>query len=178
MIPPKKRLKKLYALALRGVGGEKTQAQAILDRLLKKYSISIEELDDESEREYRLEYHGKEQEKLLKQTIYKVTNNRNAFFNLQYTASGRKCKTLIGVTCSAAQKMEIEFLFDFYKRLWEKEREALLLAFIVKHDIYGNLKEGEKPTDVTPEEALKLHALMRGLSDEKPLKQLTAPKEA
>ena len=38
MTEQKERLKKLYALALRGVGGEKEQAQAILDKLLKKYA--------------------------------------------------------------------------------------------------------------------------------------------
>ena len=42
-----------------------------------------------------------------------------------------------------------------------------------KHDIFGNLKEGEKPRELTAEELEKLHALMRGLSDEKPLKQIT-----
>ena len=35
MTEQKERLKKLYTLALRGVGGEKKQAQAILDKLLK-----------------------------------------------------------------------------------------------------------------------------------------------
>lgn len=123
MTDQKERLKKLYALALRGVGGEKVQAQAILEKLLKKYAISLEELDEQAVNEYHLEYYGKEQEKLLKQTIYKVTDDSSSFFNLCYTASGRKCKTTLGVRCTAAQKVEIEFLFDFYKRVWEKERE-------------------------------------------------------
>lgn len=104
MTDQKERLKKLYALALRGVGGEKVQAQAILEKLLKKYAISLEELDEQAVNEYHLEYHGKEQEKLLKQTIYKVTDDSRSFFNLCYTASGRKCKTTLGVRCTAAQK--------------------------------------------------------------------------
>ena len=116
------RLKKLYALALRGVGGEKVQAQAILDKLLKKYAVSLDELDEEIAKDYELEYHGKEQEKILMQTIYKVTDEKNAFYRLQYTYSGRACKTRLGVHCTYAQKIEIEFLFDFYKRLFEKEK--------------------------------------------------------
>ena len=47
MTEKKERLKKLYALALRGVGGEKEQAQAILDKLLKKYAMTLDDLDDE-----------------------------------------------------------------------------------------------------------------------------------
>lgn len=42
MTEQKERLKKLYALALRGVGGEKEQAQAILDKLLKKYAMTLD----------------------------------------------------------------------------------------------------------------------------------------
>lgn len=115
MTDAKERLKKLYALALRGVGGEKVQAQAILEKMLKKYAMTLDDLDEEVINEYQLEYHGKEQEKLLKQTIYKVTDDSRAFYHLRYIASGRRCKTTLGVKCTAAQKVEIEFLFDFYK---------------------------------------------------------------
>lgn len=173
MADQKERLKKLYALALRGVGGEKEQAQVLLEKLLKKYAMSLDDLDEEEVIEYHLTYHGKEQRKLLIQTVYKVLGDTDSLFGLRYTASGRKCRTTLGVRCTAAQKIEIEFLFDFYTRVWEKERAALLEAFIQKHDIFGNLKEGEKPRELTAEELEKLHALMRGLSDEKPLKQLT-----
>lgn len=71
MTEQKERLKKLYALALRGVGGEKEQAQAILDKLLKKYAMTLDDLDDEVIQEYDLEYHGKEQDRILMQTAYK-----------------------------------------------------------------------------------------------------------
>ena len=72
----------------------------------------------------------------------------------------------------AAQKAEIEFLFSFYVRLWEKEKEALLQAFFQKHRIFGNLKEGESGKELSGEELEKMYALMHGLSDEQPLKQL------
>lgn len=172
MTDQKERLKKLYALAMRGVGGEKVQAQAILEKLLKKYAITLDELDEETVEYYELEYHGKEQESLLKQTIYKITDDKNSFYNLRYTYSGRKCKTRLGIHCTAAQKAEIEFLFSFYIRVWEKEREALLQAFIQKHKIFGNLKDGERGKELSPEELQKMYALMDGLSDEQPLKQL------
>lgn len=173
MIEQKERLKKLYVLALRGVGGEKEQAQAILDKLLKKYAMTLDDLDDEVIQEYDLEYHGKEQDRILKQTAYKVTDNQNAFNHLQYSHSGRACRTRLRVRCTAAQKAEIEFLFNFYVRLWEKEKEALLQAFFQKHRIFGNLKDGESGAELSPEELLKLELMMKGLSDEQPLKQLT-----
>ncbi len=172
MTDQKERLKKLYALALRGVGGEKEQAQAILDKLLKKYTLTVEDLDEEIIQEYDLEFHGKEQDRILMQTVYKVTDDKDSFYHLQYNHSGRACRTRLRVRCTAAQKVEIEFLFDFYKRVWEKEKEALLQAFFQKHRIFGNLKEGESGKELSPDELLKLECLMRGLSDEQPLKQI------
>lgn len=172
MTDQKERLKKLYALAMRGVGGEKETAQAILEKLLKKYAVSLDELDEDIVNEYQFEYHGKEQKSLLKQTVYKVTDDKSAFYSMYWARSGRKCRTILGVKCTAAQKAEIEFLFDFYTRVWEKEREALLQAFIQKHRIFGNLKDDEKGKELTNEELEKMHALMQGLSDETPLLQI------
>lgn len=172
MTDQKEQLKKLYALALRGVDGEKEQARALLEKLLKKYAMSINDLDEEQIKEYRLTYHGKEQRKLLIQTVYKVLGDTSSLFGLCYSGSGRECRTVLGIRCTEAQKVEIEFLFDFYTRVWEKERAALLEAFIQKHGIFGRLKEGEKPRELSEKEMAKLQALMRGLSDEQPLKQL------
>lgn len=172
MTDQKERLKKLYALAMRGVGGEKETAQAILDKLLKKYAMTLDDLDEEVIQEYELEYHGKEQDRILMQTVYKVTDEKDTFNHLQYTYSGRACRTRLRVRCTAAQKAEIEFLFSFYARLWEKEKEALLQAFFQKHRIFGNLKEGESGKELSDEELEKMYALMHGLSDEQPLKQL------
>lgn len=166
------RLKKIRALALEGVGGEKEQAQALLDKLTEKYNVSFDEIDEETINNYEFEYHGKEQKQLLRQTIYKITNDSGSTFSLRYLHSGRKCKTKLSAKCTATQKAEIEFLFDFYKRLWEKERQALLLAFIQKHRIFGQLKDGEEPTELTDEETEKILALMRGLSNESPQKQI------
>ena len=117
--------------------------------------------------------YSKEQDRILMQTAYKVTDDKNAFNHLQYNHSGRACRTRLRVRCPAAQKAEVEFLFSFYVRLWEKEKEALLQAFFQKHRIFGNLKDGESGAELSPEELLKLELMMKGLSDEQPLKQLT-----
>lgn len=165
------RLKKLYALALRGVGGEKEQAEALLAKLSKKYGVSIDELDEEVEREYEFKYSGKTERALLIQIIYKVTNEAR-FLEYRYTASGRTCRSVLGANCTEAQKVEIEFLFGFYKRLYEREVIALLHAFIQKHELFGELKKGEKAQEIAEEERAKLLAMMKGLSDESPLPQI------
>lgn len=164
-------LKKIRALAERGVGGEADNAEEILRRLMEKYGVSEDELDEEERRRHDFEYHGKEQEKLLRQVVYKVTGGYA--YNLVYRASGRKVKTRLGADCTAAEKVEIEFLFDFYTRLWERERDAFLSAFIQKHRIF-TIRDDIEPQEVSREELLKMHALMLGMSDESPVRALPA----
>ena len=173
----KERLKKLYELSIRGVGGEKEQAEAILKKLIKKYGVSTDELDEEIIKEYKIKYSGETERKILNQIVYKVTNETGNSFSYVYKKSGRDCRTILGVCCTEAQKIDIEFLFDFYKRLYKKELEAFLLAFIHKHNLFGKLKEGERGAQLSPEEEAKLYAMMRGLSDESPLLQIEGKKE-
>lgn len=164
-------LKKIRALAERGVGGEADNAEEILRRLMEKYGVSEDELDEEERRRHDFEYHGKEQEKLLRQVIFKVTGGYA--YNLVYNATGRKVKTRLGADCTAAEKVEIEFLFDFYTRLWERERAAFLSAFIQKHRIFS-IRDDIEPQKLSREELLKMQALMLGMSDESPVRALPA----
>lgn len=164
-------LKKIRALAERGVGGEADNAEEILRRLMEKYGVSEDELDEVERRRHDFEYHGKEQETLLRQAVYKVTGGYA--YNLVYRASGRRVKTRLGADCTAAEKVEIEFLFDFYTRLWERERAAFLSAFIQKHRIFA-IRDDIEPQEVSREELLKMQALMLGMSDESPVRALPA----
>ena len=172
----KERLKKIYALAMQGVDGEKEQAAAILEKLIKKYGVSIEELDEDRTEDFEMEFHGEIEKILLVQTVYKVTGFSNNVHRMRYVSSGRLCNTRACVHCTKAQKIEIELLFDFYKRLFEKEKEYLLKAFIQKHNIFGNEKSGANNIP-SKEELKKIFSMMNGLSDETPLKQIEAPKK-
>lgn len=47
-----KRLERVKTLAERGIGGEKEHAEALLKRLMEKYDISDEDIEDTSTRTY------------------------------------------------------------------------------------------------------------------------------
>lgn len=66
-------LKKVRALAEHGVGGEAENAEKLLARMMKKYGISEEELDEETRVRHDFTYHGGEEKKILRQVVYKVT---------------------------------------------------------------------------------------------------------
>lgn len=158
-------LKKIRALAEHGVGGEAENAEKLLARMMKKYGISEAELDEETRVRHDFTYHGGEEKKILKQVVYKVTGGYT--YELVYTASGRKVRTQLGADCTPAEKVEIEYLFDFYKRLWEKEKDAFLAAYIQKHRIFA-IRADVEPREMSLEESIKMSALMRGMSDESP----------
>lgn len=99
------RIKKLQALAERGVGGEKTTAQKKLAKLLKDNGInSLDELQKE-EYEYTIfSYNGKHEIKLLRQCMYKVMGAKSD--RTAYKPYGRRQK--IGIYCTKAQKARRE----------------------------------------------------------------------
>ena len=70
-----RRLERVKALAERGVGGEKENAEALLNRLMAKYGISEEDIEDTAERDYFIRYHNFWERKLIVQIAYKHLGN-------------------------------------------------------------------------------------------------------
>lgn len=93
------------------------------------------------------------------------------------TALLKKIRALAehGVGGEAENAEKLLYLFDFYKRLWEKEKDAFLAAYIQKHRIFA-IRADVEPQEISREEALKMRALMQGMSDESPLRAIEAGK--
>lgn len=127
------RIKKLQALAERGVGDEKTTAQKKLAKLLKDNGInSLDELQKE-EYEYTIfSYNGKHEIKLLRQCMYKVMGAKSD--RTAYKPYGRRQK--IGIYCTKAQKIEIELEFEFYRNVFYEELSTFMDAFIQAQKIF------------------------------------------
>lgn len=166
------RLKKIYALAQEGSEGEKEVAQQILDELLVKYGKSLSEIEDSAEEEkveyYRFTFHGATEKRLLNQIMYKVTNN-STYYIIHNPYSGRLIKTEIGCYCTKSQKIEIEFLFSFYTRLFWKEHDLFISAFIQKHRLFGDPTSDVRTRERSYDEDMRIFQMMQGLSDESPL---------
>lgn len=165
-------LRKLKALAESGVGGEKINAQKKLGELMIKFGISEEEICDDIPIACKFTYHGEDEKVLLRQIIYKVTDSTN-IYGFEYTRSGRACRTKMGCIATKAQQIEIEFLFDFHKKLYKKEVEIFRSAFIQKHKLFGKREDGDTSDEIDYEELIKMSQFMGGMSDETPLKQIT-----
>lgn len=127
------RIKKLQALAERGVGGEKETAEKMLQRLLKKNGIStLEELEEDEVEYFLFSYKGRHEIKLLKQCMYKVLGASEKI--VSYRTSGTRQK--IGIYCTKAQRIEIELEFEFYRNVFYEELSTFMDAFIQAQKIF------------------------------------------
>lgn len=133
----KERLLKMYALATKGVDGERDAAQRFLDENLKKYGLTIEDLikdTKDKEKIYWFKVKDRYQRKLLCQ-IY------GAFIakTQTYSSYGSGEKFDIGFKVTKKQYIELSLMFDFYQSQWkkefEKQKEMMFMAFISKHKI-------------------------------------------
>ena len=166
------RIRKIRELALRGVAGEKEGAQQLLEELVKKYHLEDYEFDEDEEKDFDFEFHGLQEKKILLQVYYKVTN-QTQMYDLVRNSTGRRIRTQVRASCTEAQKVEIDFLFDFYKRLWYEEVQVLLAAFIQKHSLFGTPNPGTKSDNGYDDETIeRIFKMMRGLRTETPLKQI------
>lgn len=159
-------LKKLQALAERGVGGEKETAERKLKQLIKKYGIEEAELSEDKIMEFEFKYHNKWEMQLLRQLFYRM-------FGLEYREktytyiSGKGSKSIYGIACTQAEGLQLQIEYDFYKALYKEEVELFQSAFIQKHRIFDP-HGGSDDTELTPEEIeriMRMQQMMNGMQD-------------
>lgn len=155
------RIKKLQALAERGVGGEKETAQKKLQKMLEDNNIvSLEELEEDKVEYFLFSYNGKHEIPLLKQCVYKVLGAKAD--RTYYRSRGYRQK--IGLYCTKAQKIEIELEFDFYKSVFYEELNTFMIAFIQKQGIFPpDAPKSDKDLEDLDERDLAIMVMAEGI---------------
>lgn len=169
-------LQKIKALADRGVEGERESAQAILSRLMEQYGISEAELEEDRRETAWFAYSQEIERRLLAQIIYMVTGASSYGCVGAYT--GRKRKK-VGAECTAAERMEIEANYEFFKAAMNEELEIFLSAFASKNHLFPPADKcpPRKLEELTEEErarALKAGLMMEGMERHTLRKAITA----
>lgn len=126
-------LQKIKALAEKGSGGEKINAQKMLAQLMKKYNIREEELADEVLKDFDIQTYNRWEQRLLYQVAYSVYGNIDeSKVILRYTYhKGKFC-----IRCTSSEFLEIEAKFNFYRHHFKKQQEIFYDAFLCANDIY------------------------------------------
>lgn len=170
------RLRKLLALARQGEGGEKANAQSILDKMLKKHGLRIEDLDPERlERGLCKFSYGNELEyQLLLQVIFNVLGASSI-----HGVKGPGNRKTFEVLVTRAQGLEIDLAWSIYRDAFRLEQQRLLEAFVHKNRLYGARDASVPPEKASGHESSKedtqaILAMMRAIKPTQVYKAIPA----
>ena len=154
----KNKLKKLLALAERGVQGEAENARRLFEKLCKEYGVSMNELLDENQVKYHFFEIGRNKIyfDLFAQCYYKVANaNRLSYKQIS--------RSKIAVEMTAIQYAEMVSFFAWHKANFDNDLEEMkqniLLAYCRKHHLYSNV-DSDDCRELTAEEKERLIKIM------------------
>jgi len=157
------RIRKILALAEQGVGGERENAKSILQKLLDKHGLTVEDIvreeKDQQQQIYSFRYKSKLESDLLHQCYCCVIPQSE---RTHYKRRGRKC---LGFKLTLLQKLELENYWNYFRGLWKQELKLFFLTFIHKHDIFAHTTSpSDMESKLTQEELDRMMDLMSGLS--------------
>lgn len=155
----KEKLRKVHALATEGLDGERAAAQVILDGLLDKYGLTLQDIADEARQEYVFKYHSSLERRLLLQIAVSVTQDGNTVI------WSYRQKKQVGIELTKAELIEIRFLHREFIPLWREEQKAFMNAFCVKHNLLAPATEGQELSDEEVAERLRWSQMAAGLQD-------------
>lgn len=144
----RRRLLKIAELAARGVDGEQQAAESMLARLLKKHSLSLDDLSKHHERSWaEFAVDGRYELQLLEQVIRRVTQ-KNEF---------DRCRSQqdLGTAwyeLTPGEHVEVQLLFDVLKVHMHDQLEKTVAAFVLKNEIYGPIVDALGEVLRTPAE--------------------------
>ncbi len=169
-------IKKIKALADRGVGGEKENAQKLLKELMQKYNINEEEISEDIIKEFDIKmpkvYNASE---LANQVLYSIVGKENGENKGLY--SWKRTKQYF-IRCTAAEFLEFEAKLKFYAHHFKKELEMFYAAFVQANGIFPppNKTKASSGKSSLTEEDMKMLALASNLEKHEYLLQIEGGK--
>lgn len=154
------RLLKVLRLAQEGVGGERENAEVMLEKLLRKHSMTLADLEGalEQARETAwLAVSDGEERAVLSQLVVKL-------FGIERKVWRRGNDVELGVDVTAAERAALVIAWEVYRAAFAEARRALVMGFCFKHGLYA--AEGSSDSGMSAEEregaarALKLAAAL------------------
>lgn len=164
MINKEELLKKIKALAENGVGGEKENAQKLLNELMEKYNIKEEELEEDIIKDFEFSMSRfYKAVPLASQVIYSIVGKdvENGKGLYSYKHRGKK---IYSVKCTSAEFLEFEAKLKFYMYHFKIEAERFYSAFVQANGIFpppDKVKEEKQKFFLTDEDLKMLELAER-----------------
>lgn len=132
------KLKKIKALAERGVGGEKETALRMYEDLKTRYELEDEEIMLDTVTLHWFSYADQMEEDLLTQIFYMVTGSAS-YHRFTGNYSRRKKR---GCDCTEVEATEITLYFNFYKAELKREEDSGFFEAPASTKYHGNYPGG------------------------------------
>ena len=154
----KSRLMKMKALANAGVGGERANAEKLLEELAAKYGIDLGDLDGEEVVEYKFNFSSTWQRKLFSQLVglmrQEKKNRGEALREKElkiYEWTFKRGRANERFTHAKKNDwLELMAKFEVLKAAYKRQQKSFYLAFLMANDL---LTEPENDaSEPTPEE--------------------------
>ena len=155
-----RRIGKIKALAERGVDGEQAAAQAMLESILARHNLTLADIEDAAPKRnwVEVEFKGRYERQLMSQVIRKVRQHAG---DLSIKVRP-KARSRFYVELSAAEHVEVEFVFELMRKALAEEFDKVTMAFIHRNRLYGPASERDEDEPVpeqTPEERARLRQI-------------------
>lgn len=148
-----KKLENLKQLSIRGVNGERENATVLLNKLMKKYGISEEDLKENQTKIVWITLKNKAEERICSQIVY-------AYFEDVEVYKPKKNKTKCWLELTPAQEIEFKYLLSIYLDAFYKEQEILIDAFIQKNQMFPVNGSKTSIDELSDEERIKAQKML------------------
>lgn len=128
------KLRKLLALAERGVGGEKETAQRMLEKMLARHGLTMDSLVEDQRSLVWFKFACKNERRLGRQLAAKVLDSRDSAVYGLYASKDRPRQ--FGVKLSPAEAVEFELLYDVLRKALAAHLETAYQAFVQANGIF------------------------------------------
>lgn len=157
-----RRIGKIKALAERGVDGEKDTAQAMLESILARHNLTLADIEDTAPVRNWVEvsFVGKHERMVMSQVIRKIRQHAGDLPIRQR----KRVRSSFYVELSAAEHVEVEFVFELMRKALADEFDKVTMAFIHANRLFGPAREcdddeDDKPDTRTHEERARLRQI-------------------
>ena len=138
------KLRKLQALAERGIGGEKINAQRMLEKLLARHGLTLHDLADEHREIRWFPASNKFDGRLAAQILAKICNTDEPG-----VYRSKKRSKQVGVEVTPAEAIEFELHYDALRKALNEHFKDAFSAFIQANRLFSCLPSEESSSAMT-----------------------------
>lgn len=176
------KIRKLQALAERGVGGEATNAKILLSALCEKYGIDESKLDEEEKQWYEFEMRTSVQKLFLQLYVSIYGTTERYLKEVELWKRGRK--KIVKCKFTRAEYIEFSQLWEWHRKNYLAERKRMRELFEIAYfdkfkmyasetcDEYEAQRSKKKDDDFTFEDLMAINMMAAACKNKSFYKQI------